>query len=175
MSGSQTSVGPATHTTAGSETRPRSHRSGTSGAYPALNISAPMNGQHSVATHIPPSNPSKYIRQCLPLLREESRKVNDANAGKKNLGVRHNSYGPRFNPEMPTRLCSSPIATCAAMASRELRSARVLLLVASEKNNASAIRASRIRQNRLPILLRQRKALLCVGLLFFLYPNFADL
>jgi len=144
MSGSQTSVGPATHTTAGSETTPAQPPSGTSGAYPALNISAPMNGQHSVATHIPPSNPSKYISPVSSSpFAEESRKVNDANAAKKSGST----------PQQLWSAVQSGDANAAVLlADRYLRGdgvpvncvqARVLLLVASEKNNASAIKKLR--------------------------------
>src|SRR5438128_945300 len=83
-SSSQTSVGPVTRSMADSEITPAQPASGTPEAYPALNVSAPVNAQQSIATHIPPTNPSKYISPVSSSpFSEGSRKLNDANAAKK--------------------------------------------------------------------------------------------
>ena len=141
MSSSQSSVGSVTCTPADSEAAPAQPTSGTPGAYPAVNISAPVNAQQSVATHILPTNPSKYLSPVPSSpFSEGSRKLNDANTAKKSGST-------------PQQLWSAVQAgdanAAVLLADRYLRGdgvpvncvqARVLLLVASEKNNAGAIK-----------------------------------
>ena len=106
-----------------------------------MNISAPVNGQNSVATHVPPTNPSKYISPVSSSpFAEASRKVNDVNAAKKS----------GTTPQQLWSAVQSGDANAAVLlADRYLRGdgvpvncvqARVLLLVSSEKNNAGAIK-----------------------------------
>ena len=133
-SSSQASVGPVSRTAA----EPTSAKPS---AYPTLNISAPVNSQQSVATRVPSTNPSKYITPVSSSpFSEGSRKLNDANVAKKSAST-------------PQQLWSAVQAgdanAAVLLADRYLRGdgvpvncvqARVLLLVASEKNNAGAIK-----------------------------------
>lgn len=141
ISSSQTSVGSVTRTTADSETTPAQPTSGTPGAYPALNVSAPVNAQQSIAARVPSTNPSKYISPVPSSpFSEGSRKLNDANAAKRSGST----------PQQLWSAVQSGDANAAVLlADRYLHGdgvpvncvqARVLLLVASEKNNANAIK-----------------------------------
>ena len=144
ISVAKTSAGTVVNAKADSETPKAQPAFGSPSAYPALNISAPMNAQQSGPTHVLPTNPSKHISPVSSSpFSESSRKLNDANAAKKTGST----------PQQLWSAVQSGDANAAVLlADRYLRGdgvpvncvqARVLLLVASEKNNASAIKKLR--------------------------------
>ncbi len=136
---SQTPVGTAGRTTSESETPASQTLLSTSGTSQAINVSAPMNAQQSIATHAPP--PSKYISPVSSSpFSEGNRKTGDASSARKSGATPQQLWA---------EVQAGDANAAVLLADRYLRGdgvpancvqARVLLLVASEKNNASAIK-----------------------------------